>query len=199
MRRLGILCFVLVAAAFSPASAGTLTVSDSMTVFDSQGNPVHQLILYENGTIGCLVDGECAQTGPGNIGEDPNSVYYFTNVAIDTGMWGDNERVLEPDSSNGDMFGVALLSPENLVLGFSSDTETIPVPYPNGQFGDCHSQWEGDGYFDATGFLSPDLRNLGYTAQFYSDTDVPEPSTLTLFGGALLAAFGLRKLVKSGA
>ena len=67
---------------------------------------------------------------------------------------------------------------------FFSDDEVSSAPMS--QFGPIFLFENSAGPYDATGTLSPALRAQGFTAQFFSDLDVPEPTSLILLGSSLV-------------
>jgi hypothetical protein len=135
----------------------------------------------------------------------------------DHNMVGKATELLEPDGSVSDIFGVidyhsqganapngcfAVYLAGNLdacvFLTYSSD----PAPFIDAFGGVSFTHPEGAGVFDATVYLTPGEQTEGFTAQFASDGDptgVPEPGSLILFGGGLLAlAAAFRKKGEGG-
>jgi len=95
--------------------------------------------------------------------------------------------LVEPGGSFSDVFGVAETSPGcdgERCLAFTSDTETPQAVF--GPFPGVTIVPENGGVHDATRYLHPDLVEQGFTAQFTSDTEVPEPSTLALLASGLI-------------
>jgi hypothetical protein len=80
-----------------------------------------------------------------------------------------------------DVFGVFAES-GGFVLGFISDIENAP---PGGVHPPLLPETTA-GPYDATVFLSPTLQAAGDTAQFFSDVDIPEPTSMALLVAALL-------------
>lgn len=161
-------------------------VSDSMTIYDPAGAVVDggQLVVYEND-------------------EDPNVIYtidlsyIFINdqplEVVDSSKYGFATTLYHPDESYSDVFGVVFgaNTETGYALGFSSDGEGIETPYGASGY---YFLPEGDGIFDATMYLNPELVRLGYTAEFRSDTDsIPEPAPLALMGIGAIALSSLRK------
>jgi hypothetical protein len=92
---------------------------------------------------------------------------------------------LESGTTLSDVVGIsqALAGPV-LFLAFNSDNDTIPFPF--GRVG-TNIVPEGDGHIDVTSFLNPVLVTNGFTAQFFSDPEVPEPATPGVLATGLLA------------
>jgi hypothetical protein len=191
-------CLALLGASI-PAFAAAL--SDSLTVFDSAGRIVDRLELYEDGSIICW-HVNCAQfqAVPGVTGEDPASVYYFTDVLVNPVNPGVTS-VFEGDGSGNfsDIFGIANLPNLGSFLGFLSDNETVAA-FGQGVFSVTEDPFLG-GTWDATQYLDTGTNSgqVGWTAQFFSDGDsTPEPGTFSLLAcGALLAGLRARKLTRS--
>lgn len=183
MARFGLLLVavaLLVAMEAAPAAAVQIQVdglSDGLWVLDSNGN----IFAFVTNT-----EADELANGPGFIYSifdpflpDPNQQGFAT--------------VLTDADGDSDIFGVAVV-PQGQFLSYSSDLEGIPIPYG----GDPNFTYlpEGPGgFFDATRYLNPALQAQGFTAVFFSDGNVPEPSTLVLAALGLigLGVYGWRR------
>ena len=150
------------------ASHAQSTWSDSLTVYAPDGS-----IFAQTG----LTEAE-EQLNPNNIQFIP-----IPNVLVDVSQFGNYTILVEPDGTGSDVFGIADNGTGNLFLAFSSDTDGVPFAYGNA--GPITSP-EGNGSFDATMYLNPDLQAHGYTATFVSDA-VPEPGSLALMGVGMVS------------
>jgi hypothetical protein len=147
------------------AQAGVSPVSDSLTVWNGAGAIVASVTATE---------AQEQANGPGFI-------YYVAGVPIDPNQFGNFINLIEPDGTVSDATGIATGGPDGLDLAFSSDTELAPVP-----FGGAPNVFPETGApVDLTKYLDPGLQAQGWTAAFQSDSDVPEPASLLLIGGAL--------------
>jgi hypothetical protein len=139
--------------------------------------------------------------------EEANNIYYFDFNKVQgdpslinaAGEPAANTTLWESDGSAwSDTFGVGrVASGPEVYVGFISDPQNAipsatfiifeqadipnPVPEPNST-DSAYLTIE----YDATRYLSPEMRQLGFTATFRSDTgvqtSVPEPTTLALLG-----------------
>lgn len=170
-------CFLAVALAamalvftVSPA-AGQVPLSDTFNVYNPQGSVVYSVSVDE-------------------VSENPNQLYFIPTAGLaDPNQVGNETYLLNPDASISDEFGVFDLGEGTFRLGFKSDGESGSL------FGTSRiTLQEGNGGpFDATMYLSFNLRDQGYTATFQSDFEASAPdggTTLGLFAIAL-AALGL--------
>ena len=173
-RLIQLIAAAVLALGISPAFA-QLAGSDSVTVFDGNGNIAEFLAISEADEIA---------NGPGFV--------YVLQTRIDVNQFG-NYTTLYDDPLNpnsiGDIFGIADVG-NGFQLAFASDVDGIDFsqsfggPGPNNIF-------EGSApFFDMTMYLAADLRALGWTAEFRSDFEsVPEPLPLALLavaGAALM-------------
>ena len=162
--------------------------SDVLTVYDPAGAVYAQVFAFGN--------------------EEANNTYYFDPAAVpvDSTQFGSYTTLLESDGVTwSDTFGIATVGGRE-VLAFISDPQTAtapPPPLPGLTFIELQDRVapspepDPDSLFltipyNATRYLSPDLRNLGYTADFRSDVArVPESTTLSLLGLGLIG-LGMR-------
>jgi hypothetical protein len=172
-RAIGLLAVGAFAAAFASVGQASI-ISDSLTVYDPTGAVFAQVSVAEDV-------------------EDPNTIYFISNLdfpdLVDPTQLGNATGVFEPDGSLSDVFGL-ISSPvaEGLCLAFSSDSETVPAAFV-GAGSSVFQERDHQGIFDATMYLNPDLQAQGYTATFVSDSEVPEPTTLTIW--SMLGALGI--------
>ena len=164
-----------------PVIAQIALPSDCLTVFDPNGAIFQQV---------CATEAD----------EETNTVqhFYVINAAnlVDPAQNGNPTILLDPDETISDVFGIAAGFPPGcdfeFCLGFVSDTETQAA------FGKNIPPFlifpESLGVFDATFYLAPILQDEGFTAQFVSDANIPEPATTALLGlGVLAMGFARRK------
>jgi len=136
-------------------------------------------------------------------GEEANNIYYFDPSKVqgdpsqalayttlwesDGSAWSDAFGVRESSVAPGALVGFisdpqdpANIPPATFVIFEQADIPN-PVPEPNST-DSAYLTIE----YDATRYLSPEMRQLGFTATFRSDTgvetSVPEPATLALLG-----------------
>lgn len=152
--------------AFAPAAFAISPVSDYLAVYDAAGNVV-------------------ASASVTDANENPNTIYYVPGVAIDANQFGNYTVLTEPDGSISDAFGIATGGPDGLDLAFQSDGDP-------GYFGPGPNAivLPENGPVSATMYLDPGLQAKGYTAVFWSDSDVPEPAAWAM----MLTGFGLAGL-----
>lgn len=182
MRRLLILS-ALALFAVAGTWAGTAAISDSLTVYSPTSVIVGQVGVYDDGSIFGF---HAACTGPTcGVTEDSPNIYYIdlsglTNYTNTT----PNTMLLDSPSVGSDVFGQINLD-AGFRLFFESNNGTVEF-LPNSSY---LLVPEGNGYADATAYLTADLRASGYTAQFYSvpDAAAPEPGTLLFLACGLLA------------
>jgi len=158
------LCFL-----FCTMPAAAAPLSDSLIVYDPTG------AVYASVSVTDDV-------------EDPGQIYYIDIPGLtDDLQFGNGTTLIEPGVQPtwySDIFGVADMNLGHFVLGFSSDTDTVPSQYGSQGTIFLVETWPGN--FDATGYLAPGLRDQGYTAVFHSDAAVPEPGTSMLLASGLL-------------
>jgi MYXO-CTERM domain-containing protein len=174
-----------------PAAAGVIP-SDSLTVYDPNGNIAVFPDITGAPTPAIVVVAD--------FNEDPSTVYSINIPGIvDPTQFGNPTNLIEPGTTAlpvwfSDIFGVAIDANGQLLLSFSSDTETSPSKFAG--VGTIMLP-EGNGVFDATMYLERGLQAQGYHAQFISDSEpVPTPAALpgALGLGALLV---LRRRIAS--
>ncbi len=139
---------------------------------------------------------------------NPLNVWKMDSGIANPLAWGQATVLVHPGSPNywSDIFGVARdpANPANVFLAFMSDIDPTPLN-GNPQTMAIAMAWFGQpvnfvpelspatvGY-PATQYLTPNLIAAGYTATFWSDVEVPEPTTM-LAGALLLLPFGLSTL-----
>jgi hypothetical protein len=201
----GVYLLVALAVALAAGSAmASISSSDTLTVFNPTG--VEQLITAQEGLENSIGDTVHILVVPGIAG---GTHYGHPTLVYEEGP--ENSRMLS------DIFGVTTEgetgSPYN--LAFMTDREDategeIPTDVARAMvlFG-----WDGREasafaiyreplvapFADATPYLDASLVTQGYTATFRSDSNIPEPATLAIWGllGALGIAFGWSRRRKS--
>ncbi len=174
--------FCLIAAAVplfaSPCTIGNGCLSDRLWIVDQNGVQVYGAPLQEFREIG-------------------NQIYGIRVPGlVNTAMYGKPYVLLEPSGSTtiSDGVGIVFVGGE-YYLGFKSDGD--PGPPLTG--GNSHPTYmrEPNAPVDVTIFLSLTLQDEGWHAYFRSDVteppSVPEPMTIGLVGGGLLALAILRR------
>ena len=157
-------------------------LSDSFSVFDQD----HHLQFIKS-----VTNAQQEINGAGTI--------YFLEVSgiAAPNQWGNYTSVLQAPGAQvmSDAFGVLYRNDEYLLF-FLSDTSTEPCPYPlgpNSVFEYLLPSGRYGGIFDASSYLSPDLRVQGWTATFASSQSVPEPATFFLLGSGVGALALLKR------
>lgn len=201
----GLTLTTLALALMSPAFAQSPSspLSDELTVFNPAGAIDTQLQLFEDGTTACTATTfTCAAVANMNLGtEDPAGLYYIT-APVNQALFGSPINVfgsgdVSPSNPTGlsDIVGVA--TPDGgatFVLGFTSDNETQPPAF--GPVGGINAS-EDNGPINVSNYLSAGLQGQGWTASFTSDSDAPEPATLSLIACAGLVGLVLGRRKKA--
>jgi hypothetical protein len=152
-------------------------ISDYLKVYDPTGSIAYAVYATESQEL---------ENGP-------DYIYYISVTGlIDPNQFGNATVLVETSGplagQYSDIFGIANIDSENY-LAFSSDTETMPIEF--GTF--PITLPENQLTYDATMYLNPDLQAAGYTAEFWSDSEVPVPGTLLLLSSGLAGLAGLRR------
>jgi hypothetical protein len=167
-----------------PASAQTggdidvTGLSDGLFVLNAEGNIVAQAVSTE-------ADEDA--NGPAFIYRIPDATF------VDPRQFGVSTILLENPNditSGSDIFGISVGPGSRLLLSFASDLEGIPIPFGVGLNNPVFAEVP-PGFYDATQYLNPDLQANGFHAVFYSDGEVPEPSSLVLLVCSALASVGV--------
>lgn len=152
-------CVSLTTLTFS-TFAQSSPVSDWLKVWDGHGNLV----------------AEVQATEADEIANGSSHIYSISSslVPVDSSQFGNYTSVQEPGSTGlSDIFGVAH-SGTDYYLAFQSDTDSSALGVPANKI----TVQETSSPVDATMYLSPSLRDAGYTAQFFSDVEsVPDAGT----------------------
>jgi len=191
------------------------TVSDEFTVFNPGGGIYEQVGVMENGTlfgVNAACFGVCSglpcpppvPAAPSCTGESPLNIYYINDPAApDPAQFGKPTNVIDARGFPDDITGIANIAGASgtvLRLAFTSMPENfppvvpnpLPNPLPPGNVLET-------GPIDMTSYLNPALQSAGYTATFFSNSDVPEPASVGLLGGLMLAGLLIRnRRSKSG-
>ena len=170
--------FEALALGAGPAKAG-LIISDAMYVYDPAGAIIASLEVSDDG------DGLLQLLMTGDVQIDPAMVDVISFVRDPASL------------ALSDVFGLACVGGGDCqgnphYLAFVSNIDPNPLVFdPHVPFTAVNIvEISGGGPYDATPYLSPDWRNSGYRAAFYSYGEVPEPSTIALISMALLSLFG---------
>jgi hypothetical protein len=182
-------CFLLLLAlpVLANGQISESPLSDIMTVYAPDGSIFAQIGATEADEV---------TNGPGFI-------YFLPNVAVDPSQFGNYTMFYEQggnptDGPWSDIFGIATGGPDDLNLAFASDVDNVPFPYASLAEDAYAIVEENPGVpYDMTMYLSPDLREAGYTATFVSDANVvPEPSTFLLLGAGFVGVGLFRRRFK---
>jgi len=173
----------------SPATASSM-LSDWLTVYNDKGTPVFSVSATED-----------------QESDHPGQLFYISPDDVSSFSDAANVYLCDPSGKISDVFGIFKLddskgwsngsngwnstsdSNDQYVLGFISD----PADFDSKQCGKsftCVPEAKGVFSGNATQFLSDKLTDKGYTATFFSDSDVvPEPAATGLLFG--IGALGL--------
>jgi hypothetical protein len=125
--------------------------------------------------------GQITATESDEVANGPTHLYIINQDWANPSTQGSFTTILLEGADESDVVGVtngavAGRQFEDGCLAFGSDPEGVPL-----NFGPTLNMFqEGNGRFDATIYLKPELIREGWKAQFVSD--VPEPGTLVLLG-----------------
>ena len=220
MKTLSLVASISLGAILSLCSQAALAVpiSDQFAIYYPDGSLEQSVTIYEDGSAFAVFPG--AYVGnPGNFFGDPATYYvgpypfapfsgeglacpgqcYGAGFGLANGeLAGGPILWLYDGASVSDYLGVYINSdPNNPFAGFYFASD----PEADFQFGPGTNQGcvAIGNACDVTGLLAPGLIEAGWTATFFSDGDVPEPMTLSLFGAGLVGAAAIRRRKKKEA
>lgn len=193
----GAILLLCCGAALATAVQPTGPISDQFAIYNPDGSLQQSLTIYEDGSTWLIHPQIGTGPDPFNSGEGlacPSTSCYgigfgFANAALA----GAPQLWLYDGNAVSDFLGVYIDNCcDNGSFYFASDAEG------NFQFGPGHNVGcvVVGNLCDITWMLVPGAIAAGYRATFYSDGDVPEPVTVSIFGAGLLSAIAMRRRKK---
>jgi hypothetical protein len=182
------------AAIATPAAPPTAPLSDQFTIYNPNGSIEESLSVYEDGSTWLIHPVIGTGPDPFNSGEGlacPGTSCYGIGWGWGNAALAGNPLLFLYDGKSvSDYLGIYI---DKCCSGgsfyFASDTETSSVFGPGFDVG-CVVVGN---LCDITWMLSSDAIQAGYRATFYSEGDVPEPITVSLFGAGLMGAIAVRR------